>query len=632
VMLENPIYSHDDEIEMTKSIFRKSGLDSISKVDVVGAQQITDVDLFGIFENSIFLVECVGQESFGKKAKETATELNVVIDRFDAVLKSIVKTKPVFYSKHKQQLNAPNRIFRKLLVTLSKETKKSIASEQLSMCEQEGLAVWTREEMYYFQKVSDCTYDHCRYEILDSLRVRPDELSEDQEDAPILVYLGFGREVRKNLHILNFVVPVKTLLRRSTIQRLRDSSSEDGYQRLLNKDKLRRMRGYLAKGIAAYPNNIICVLHGKTTIQKLGSQATINVSGPIASRSEILDREAKNNLYLVELPNVYNAFEIIDGQHRLFSFAQTKYHLFEEFEDNAEKAQARRDDEKIAELAKTSYIVVTAIHSDEEAVNKDWANPGKLFYEVNTTQTKISPEDLIDLIERLYPKNSIARANRLLKRLNEKGVLENKIKVKFWQDYRIKRTSLISYSGLKDVFDERKRSYRIFREAYDRQNVFSSYLDFCYVLINNYLYSFTRLAGSKYPKLLKKMGSDLTMEKYYLFSAVEIGAMIRLLRHFVSDNDKEFRIIEKLDSVLAKGRNKDDRLAENIDNAPLQKLFVKGLRRITNYYTFTRKEFDKQKNWGPNRWAQMESDLFYRIRGKKRLFGDASLIAPKYRR
>jgi DGQHR domain-containing protein len=622
-------YTNDKEISVVSSIFKKSGIDCIQKVDISTKENKTDIDVVGVHKNVVTLVECVGKEDLGPKLKKTITDFGEVIKNFDKVVSTIRSNFRNFYKNNKAGLNSQNRIFKKLLVTFNKETKNDVDETNLMLCNKHEIYLWTREEKYYYDKVSDCTYDHCKYEILDYLNVKPGDI-EHTEEPVVLTYLAYGSKVKNDLYILNFIVPIKTLLARSSINRLQNSSTETGYQRLLDKAKLKKMRGYLLKKPSMYPNNIICVLNDKSCITNIGSEISNNVK--LSERDEAKTVNVKNmikkNLFLAELPDTHNVFEIIDGQHRLFSFAQTKYHLFEKIKDNKEKIKLRRDDKKIEELSKIYNLVVTAIYSK----NNEWGNPGKLFLEINTTQTRIKPEDVIDLVEKFYKNSPIADANRLLRKLNENGILKNKIKIKFWQEDRIKRTSLISYSGLKNIFEKDTKSFKIFREAHKKQRKIKDYGDFCFILINSYIRSIYKLVQQKYPKTSAEIGEDLTLKKHYLFSAVFIGALIRLLRHFISKNDCEFGVLKKINKALEKGENNKDIINKNIENKKLQEVFHGGLQIIVNKYDFTKDEFTKQEDWGPNKWAKMESDMFYLIRRNRHpKFGDETLISKKHR-
>jgi len=166
-----------------------------------------------------------------------------------------------------------------------------------------------------------------------------------------------------------------------------------------------------------------------------------------------------------------------------------------------------------AQEARKKGVSVVAIAIKEES--RTLSGP-KLFYDINQKQTYIKTEDIIDLEKILHPTSPIVRANELLEKLNKNGVLKNKIKFKPWQSERIKRVSLISYSGIKDIFDETKKTYKIFYEAYKRQAKIQSYTDFCYILINNYLSAITSLVKERYKSEFNKISNDLLLKSYYL--------------------------------------------------------------------------------------------------------------------
>ncbi len=630
---------HSEEIEKVISIFRKSGIDHLQEVEIKIEEQQSDIDVLGIYNNIIILVECVGNVRFGPKLKKSLTDFDLNIEHFEKISEIIRKKYNAFYRKHKKYLKSSNKIFKKLFVSFEKETKESISKTSRDISSENDACIWTREEIYYYDKISDCTYEHCKYEIFDCLNINPEDMKNDAEST-ILTYLAYGKKIMNKSYLLNFIVPVNVLLHRSTIRRLQDSVTEEGYQRLLDKNKLKGMREYLLSGKThMYPNNIICVLSqiaskpkeiGKTISDQLQLEEQERAKTP-SLKKEIIDK-----MFLIELPNTYNVFEIIDGQHRLFSYAQTKYHLFEKIENSSEKTKIKREDNKIKKLSEQSYLTVTAIYSEDNI----WGEPGKLFFDINTTQTRIKPEDVIDLVEKYHKDHPIAKANKLLKRLNNNGILKGNIKIKFWQDQRIKRTSLLSYSGLKDIFDERKKTHKIFFDIYKKQKKIKNYIDFCFILINNYLWKISNLVRTRYKTRYKMKGKvfietvskDFAFKKYYLFSAVFIGALIRLLRHFLSDKDEEFKILDKLNETFEEGNNQKEIINKNIQNDKIQNLFCDALKLIVKKYDFTKNEFNQQEGWGSNKWAKIESDLFYSICKKYPNFGDDMLISKKHRK
>lgn len=183
------------------------------------------------------------------------------------------------------------------------------------------------------------------------------------------------------------------------------------------------MRKYLLQDFPIYPNNIICKLHDDATVNNLFDMGATVELGPTPSARTSILRDMKDNLFLVELPDTHDAFEIIDGQHRLFSFSQAKYAQYEKCKDAAEQQAFAEGDGKITNLSKSANLVVTAIHSKNATVTK-FSSPGRLFLDINTTQTRIRPEDVIDLVGKFYQNDPAAHANVLLTKLNTHGVLK----------------------------------------------------------------------------------------------------------------------------------------------------------------------------------------------------------------
>jgi len=341
-------------------------------------------------------------------------------------------------------------------------------------------------------------------------------------------------------------------------------------------------------------------------------------------------RDIKQNLFIVDVPNRYDVFEIVDGQHRLFSFGQDSYSLFEKVKEG-DKERIKEEDARIRSLAEKQNLTVTAIYSKTDDI---WSNPGKLFLDINTKQTSIMSEDIIDLVEKYDKENNepVIEANLLLKKLNENGFLRNKIKFKPWQDDRIKRVSLIGHSGFKEIFDKKKKTHKLFWEAYEKQTKIENYSDFCFILANNFLIKLGNLLKEKDKRNYEKIVKDMSLKEYYFLSAVFIGSLFRLLRHFLCGDKNKLNIVDHVEESLVKGDDEKKTFHKNLDNKALQNLFEEGLKHIIEKYSFDKNEFVQQEGWGSNKWAKIEADLFYLIRNKvDKNFGDESLVSKNHR-
>jgi DGQHR domain-containing protein len=620
-------YTDADEANILCKILSKAGIDNVAGIGIPAAHgQFSEVDVIGVYANIVILVMCCGRETLGRKMRFDEANFRLATERFPELLPNIRAKDGEFVRRHEGVLvRGKNRKFVKLLVHCKKESLDEVLPDELEFCTSGQMFLWTREQFFYFDWISDSTYDHCRYEILSALGIRPSELVEENRPAHVLVYLGYGNRVDPNTYLLNFVLSVEELMRMSSTKRLRDASQLGGYQRLLKKAKLMEMRQYLLDKVAAWPNNIVCVLSPSATVTEAGSgeldfgrgnAINVSLSG------------VRNRLFVVELPDAYDNFEIVDGQHRLYAFTQSKYHLYETIRDKTPD-QVAEEDNRIESLARAAYLPVTAIYSRTGV--GPWGEPGMLFLDINTKQTRISPEDEIDLSEKYGIDPLVGSANYLVRKLNEAGALQNRIKVKFWQTQRIQRTSLIKYSGLKTLFDSKKQTYKAYHSLFDQQSIITDYRDYCYVLLNNFFFSMFSEARRK--QSIRRAFSSRTIgtDRFYLLSAVYVGAMIRLFAHFISSKNRSFRIREQLNGMLV-NPGAGDGVGPNVNNPALQSLFSRGLRQITTNYNFTQAEFESQESWGPNRWAKIEADLFYAIRSRYHVFGNVKRIRKKYRR
>jgi len=635
-------YSNEEQRDLVFSIFEKCGISPLKTKNFSFENLKTDIDVLGVYKNLIIIVECVGSsQSLGQKIRKFKTDSDLIVENYDRLKDILEKEYNAYFEKNKDSflMNKTEIKFRKLIVDLNKESRKKIrenpeSSFIINLCERNNIFLWTFEEYFYFDKISKTEFKYGKYRIFEFLKVNPGELKEDFGGP--LIYLAVGNKTSSDMYILNMVIPVEILLKKSSIKRLH-SWDQEGFQRLIEEKKIEAMREYLIKEMQLYPNNIIVLLRDNTNVIEInnGNEISFNVPEKLEYLIHDLKRNMLGKLFIIQIPNTYDAFQIIDGQHRLFSFAQTEYskykleektrNLRDEERINEISKELERYDRKLEELVLRSSLLVTGILNTN-------IKEEKLFLDINKKQTYIKAEDFIDLTEKLYPDDPITKVNKLLRMLNEKGVLGDKIKFKPWQEERIKRTSLINYSGLKNIFDSNKKSYKIFTKAHEKiDGIISDYINFCFILINNYLWCLVEQVREKYGREINEMCNDLSLKKYYLFYAVFIGALIRLLRHFISERDNEFKILDKLKSSILKGNNEEDTLKKNIKNAKLQNLFSDGLKIIVDNLTFTKNEFEQKEGWGSNKWARIEADLFYLIKNHYSKFGDEMLISSKYR-
>lgn len=171
--------------------------------------------------------------------------------------------------------------------------------------------------------------------------------------------------------VYNFEVDPYKLLNKAQVFRANDLPSLSGevqdYQRPLDKKKLSQIRSILKEiDNFLFPNSILVILSKDCTFDKKEGKLTI--------------------------PDKYGAIEVIDGQHRLFSYAD------------------KAVEKKVTDKGKKPKIIVTAIMPKEKDQAKIRQFSARTFVEINTNQTKIRANH-IDAIK--YPILGIADARAI---------------------------------------------------------------------------------------------------------------------------------------------------------------------------------------------------------------------------
>jgi DGQHR domain-containing protein len=609
------IFTDKNERDIAAGIFSKIGINAYKTPNINTAHIATDIDVLGIYKNLLIIVECAGKKDVGPKIKKFVGDIGCIEQNLNELIAWIKKNNKAFYNANKCTFE-DSRYSKELtvypiFVTLNKSSQEEIAAHS-RLTAKDFITLWTKEEQFYFNKVANTEFEYGRYRLFEYLKISPSDIVSETYGS--LSFLGIGEIVEKGVYLVNMVVPIETLLKATSIRRLH-SYDPDGFQRLLEEKKLESMREYLVAGSGIYPNNLILLLDENATIHDTN---TNNIKSILEEKtknsSESLKKNLKGKCFVVNIPESYHAFYVIDGQHRLFSYAQSKYAKYKVKKKMTAKdiRKLTKDDKAIDSLSKTKCLLITAI--------KDYRNPEKLFVDINRTQTRIKAEDLIDLYSKLYPDADISMANRLLITLNSTGILKSRIKFKPWEENKIKRASLISYSGLKDIFNKKTKIYAIFNGLFEKQSKINNYVKFCSIIIDAYISAIDDIIKSEKATVYRALSKDMLLKQYYLFSAVFIGALIRLLRHFLSNKDQEYRICDNLNKAIP-------------DKNKICNLFRNGLSIIVKQYAFTKDEFIKQEGWSANKWAKIEADLLYKIRenGKPK-FGDIHLIRGKYRK
>ncbi len=178
-----------------------------------------------------------------------------------------------------------------------------------------GMCLWTEEELCYYEAVVDAIGTYAKYEIIHALGIHTKE--EKATNRVLAIRLRQPTSSSES-ELYLFTACPEWLLKTCVIYR-RANCNADAYQRMLKKNRLPKIRRFVTQEDSILPTNIIVNLSDNVTVDEL------DVSGfrDKASKPIIFTRAKDYDLVALNIPMEYASMELIDGQHRLYGFADT---------------------------------------------------------------------------------------------------------------------------------------------------------------------------------------------------------------------------------------------------------------------------------------------------------------------
>ena len=320
------------------------------------------MDVCAIHGEHLIIIECKTSDD---KLKETIDHAlvnwpKVVDDKIKYVLRSDRTTIKLNDLKNVKEIHYGIAIYKS-------ENKEETIQKRI---ESEGMIFWGSEAVNYFYKASKILLSAEKYEILREFGVEPEPGDIHPEDA-IKIKQG------KNEIFLLGIHPSR-LIEMGYVFR-RTSYRTNSYQRILKGNKLEGLRKfYKTNKDLLLANSVILAFDDDKNIQK-----------------QISWDSKEKKLYF---PTSYCCAWIIDGQHRIYGFNETKY------------KKVTKDKEK---EFKIPIVAFKKLELDKQS---------KTFVEINYNQNKIDPVLIHDLASTFpYPKNELTWASKLVKELNKRS-------------------------------------------------------------------------------------------------------------------------------------------------------------------------------------------------------------------
>ena len=273
-----------------KEILKKSGFKVDSEIHVSFSRSFTDdfsLDVCAIHDDQLVLIECK------KSDKNLTREIEHTLKNGSKLNKI---TKIISSDDSKFSLNNYKNVSEVHYCYAINETNGKEQSIQKKLAK-EGIIFWNKEAVRYFYSTSKILGSVAKFEILREMEIKPQIVSQP-DDAVRIVQNG------QELFLLG-IQPYKLL--EMTYAFRRTSFRDESYQRILSNIKLEQLdKFYKNSRDFLLANSVIIAFDDDTAIQ---NELVWNRNG---------DRK-------LHFPTSYCCAWMIDGQHRVYAFKDTKY-------------------------------------------------------------------------------------------------------------------------------------------------------------------------------------------------------------------------------------------------------------------------------------------------------------------
>lgn len=315
-----------------------------------GVQKTKQLDVAAVDEDIAFVVECKARKQLGAKdLKKDIAELASNMDDIRNALRATLDRRDL-----------------RCVFVLATENIVWSDNDVLDARDHD-IVKWDEYDILSMQELAQLAGEGAKYLVYNRV-FRNSKIKNFQVKVPALKAKMGGRT------FYSFVLSPDQLLKIAFVHHRtadsRFSDLADSYQRMINKSRVRQIEQFIRAG-GFFPGSII-----------------VNFTRPFVREDKLCDKATLQGLQdgaepiAVMLPPYYGCAWIIDGQHRLYGFA-----------DVAEKYSA--------------MLPVIAF------VNESPHTQAKVFVDINKNQKAVPPDLLWDLYEDLYVESEDARERQL---------------------------------------------------------------------------------------------------------------------------------------------------------------------------------------------------------------------------
>jgi len=481
-------YNAGFEILSSKPFKLKTKRIKISKKALIDNPELkkthTEIDVLVKDGNNVFVIECKSKETYGKSA-QIDSAINKITTKKKRVITAI---RELFYDVDDKKLDIH-------FIIATEDIKWS--SSQEAEAKENNLIKLMYEDTLYIEEVIAIAGKGTKYTLLNRL-LYDKEMKNEYTITALEGKMG-GQKYWM------FGAQPEELLKYATVNyRTKESSFsnlKDSYQRRLIPAKVKKINEYILKENGFFPNSVIINFSREPKkIERIGNRAKYEEQGVNAALMPVR----------LTFPKYYGSAWVIDGQHRLYGYADT-------------------------EKKYTETMPVVAIRMEDPVAQS------KIFVDINENQKQIPPELKWDLYEELYANSTketeiqkymISRIGKHLCKSFKNGPFKNQIKVPMFGGG--------GHIGLHQICDVIDKAGFVKTNGCFRRGTIDDTIKFTAVRINQF---YGEIAYHLEEEWRKK-------DKYFLNHNAGIKVLTNLLRDLTDgaivtkdelENDKKFR-------------------------------------------------------------------------------------------
>lgn len=246
------------------------------------------IDIIAMDDETCLFIDCYASEQFDRTRS------------FDSELHDISKIQGFLSSEIRETYG--DRKCKYILAT----TNYLLSTADMSFIAEKRIAYFNEENVDYYLALVDHLGSAARYQLLGNLFSKTTIKGMDERVPAIEGKMG-------NMTYYSFLIEPERLLKIGYVLH-RNKANHDQmptYQRLIKKDRLKSIREYVNNG-GFFPNSLIISIDSKDGNVRF-DRASQNLQG------------AHSHVGTLYLPKEYQSAYIIDGQHRLYGYSDSKY-------------------------------------------------------------------------------------------------------------------------------------------------------------------------------------------------------------------------------------------------------------------------------------------------------------------